>query len=235
MIMFMGDNYMEKCVLLFSGGVDSFIAYHVLKAEHQEIIPLYVNYNGRYTDKELSVVQKLIPSCQINWRTFNFSSFEYGKKAFIKNRNVYLALVASNYSNNIAMAGLKDDNVGDKCPKAFEAMSMLLNTVNDDDVYTVFSPFFFKEKIDIIEWYINNVGDIGLLTKTVSCYDEKYSYCGHCPACFRKFCAFNYCDVPVPMFRNQEMAKEYLEAVDRGEYTCRRAESIKLACKRIGL
>jgi 7-cyano-7-deazaguanine synthase in queuosine biosynthesis len=226
---------MSRNVLLFSGGVDSFIAYHYLEIEGIDVFPLYINYDGRYCKKEYAAVKSLISGVSIDWSTLRLSHLEKGSKAFIKNRNAYLALVASNYAKNIAIAGMGDDNVGDKTPEAFKAMETLLTTINPGETYKVYSPFFRREKIDILEWYLENIGDVDSLLKTVSCYSPNETFCGICPACFRKFCAFSYVDIHVPEFRNKALVKRYLADVDDGKYSNKRAASIRIAARRLNL
>ncbi len=224
----------NKIVLLVSGGLDSFIAWKYLNHVDCTVLPLFINYHGKYTDKELSVCEELYgEELIIDEDTLNFSDKEYGEKAFIKNRNIYLALVASNYGYNICMAGLKDDNVGDKSPEAFTSITNLLNTVNSTDkfTYNVMSPFWNKEKSEIVEWYVNSGFPEGLLLRTTSCYHPHKHYCGECPSCFRKYCALISNGINIPPFRNKKLAKEYLCKAIFGVYTPKRKKSIKTSCK----
>jgi len=225
-----------KCVLLVSGGLDSYIGYHYLKKDGYKVKPLFVNYGGKYSEKEKVVVQKLFPDLIID-NCLNFYGEDSGEKAFIKNRNAYLALVASKYSNAICMAGLKDDNVGDKSPEAFVKMSALLTEINNDTKYgyIVFSPFWRKTKADILHWYLSAGLSVTNLLMTTSCYHPTATYCGECPSCFRRYCAFVSAGVPnfIPMFRNTIMAEEYFNKKD--SYDAERSESIKKACAELGI
>ncbi len=51
-----------KTVLLVSGGLDSYIAYYYLIKDGYEVLPLHINYQGIYSNKELSVVEELFPN-----------------------------------------------------------------------------------------------------------------------------------------------------------------------------
>lgn len=223
-------------ILLVSGGLDSYIACRYLEEVGEACIiePLFINYSGKYTTKELEVCKQLYGKLTIDC-TLNFIDKEIGEKAFIKNRNAYFALIASNYGNEIVMGGLKDDKVGDKSPAAFLAMENLLNTNNSDSRYSVFSPFWRKTKSDIIKWYINSGFAIDDLLQTTSCYHPTEHFCGKCPSCFRKWCAFsdNGISHHLPTFNNNEMVKKYLDNIE--SYDIERQRSIKDAAEKLGV
>lgn len=218
--------------LLVSGGLDSYIAYHYLREIHARLVrPIFIQYSGKYSKKEQKVCEEIFDGLKIV-NTLNFSGEETGEKAFIKNRNAYFALIGSNFSNEICMAGLKDDNVGDKSKNAFLHMSNLLNEINTDGLdYRVFSPFWEMEKAEIIEWYIGKKYSIEDLLTTTSCYHPTKHFCGECPSCFRKFCAFAYNGIAhvLPRFTNKKMADEYNEKAYTGVYTKIRSKSIMRA------
>ena len=222
-------------ILLVSGGLDSYIACRYLEESDTgyAIQPLYIDYRGKYTKKEKAVCERLYPKLLVD-DTFNFNGVESGKKAFIKNRNAYFALIASNYGTTIVMGGLKDDKVGDKSPEAFIAMENLLNTINPHEVFTVFSPFWKKTKSEIIKWYINSGYEINDLLQTTSCYHPTEHFCGKCPSCFRKWCAFSDNNIAhyLPMFKNKELVETYLNNIK--SYDLQRQQSIKDAAKKMG-
>ncbi len=222
-------------VALVSGGVDSFIMHKYLmeNSKNEDIIPLFVYYNGRYNDKEYEAVHRLFSGAVITDRTLNLGDKEFGDKAFIQNRNAYFALVASHYGDKIAMGGLKDDNVGDKTPFAFLKMTELLNTINSPKVFSVFSPFWNKEKIDALEWYLNRGYDRDILQDTLSCYsdDPDIRFCGECPACFRKYCAFKWFGIPIGEFTNLGLVTTYFEEWKNKKG--KRAESIRFVAKEL--
>ena len=45
-------------VLLFSGGIDSYVAWHYLSKPQT----VYFNLKSRYSNKEMKIIRKLIPS-----------------------------------------------------------------------------------------------------------------------------------------------------------------------------
>jgi len=202
-----------KTILLVSGGLDSYIAYKYLEENNCKLLPLFIDYKGLYTSKELKHAKELFPDLIID-NSLDLSGQELTPKAFIKNRNAYFVLVGSKYGHIIAMGGLKDDNVGDKSPLAFLKMQELLNEINPD-IYKVFSPFWRMTKSEIIEWYIQSGNHIEVLLKTTSCYHPTELYCGECPSCFRKYCAFfdNGLGYLLPGFNNLALVKKYVETI----------------------
>ena len=221
-----------KTVLLVSGGLDSYIAWWYLKDDDCDILPLFINYGGMYTDKELWHVKDLYPDL-VEDNSLNFFGQEQ-EDSFIKNRNAYFALVASKYGNQIGMGGLKDDNVGDKSPVAFLKMQDLLNEINPDS-YRVFSPFWRMTKSDIIKWYIKSGRPVETLLKTTSCYHPIVTYCGECPSCFRKYCAFfdNGLAYLLPEFNNHTLVKKYVETITL--YDAERQRSILGVAEYLGV
>lgn len=216
-------------IILVSGGLDSYIGYHYLKKLRKNVTPLFIDYRGSYTSKEKNVCRILFKDLIID-NSLNLHDLEKGEKAFIKNRNAYFALVASQYDTYIAMGGLKDDNVGDKSPLAFIKMAELLNTINEKTHY-VFSPFWRKTKTDIIEWYLQNGYSINDLLQTTSCYDSILHFCGKCPSCFRKWCAFNSLGLSnhLPKFINKHLVRQYISEIKN--YDPVRQDSIVKAAK----
>ena len=90
-------------ILLFSGGMDSYIAYFYLQNKYPSrlITPLYIDYKGKYCKKEMETVKELLPQTVIIQNVFNFSEKEIGDKCYIPNRNLFLASIAAEYGNKV--------------------------------------------------------------------------------------------------------------------------------------
>ena len=217
----------NKIALLFSGGMDSYVAYYYLQKlyPNKTVVPIYIHYGGAYCNKEVIIAKQLLPQTLIIKGEFNLRHLETGEKAFLPNRNLYLITRAAEISPIIFIGGLKDDNVGDKSPKFCVTMSHLL-TISKGEIVWVDSPFWMMEKINVVEWFINYAGKdkaIYHLKRTVSCYDPFKQYCGKCPSCFRKACALAYFDVPME-FYNLKLVHKYMDNIDN--YTPLRKKSI---------
>lgn len=221
--------------LLVSGGVDSFIAYHWLKAtSKREIHPIYIHYGGKYCDKEWEVVQNQFPNVVKNVGVFNFSSMEKGAKAYIPHRNLYMLALAASEFSTVWFGGLKDDNVGDKSAAFCHALSTTLSLSSNTQI-SVDSPFWHKTKSEIVKWLIAYCGRDRaekLLLETVSCYDPTEHHCGQCPSCYRKFCAFTENRINIK-FTNVTLAMEYWK--NRSSYDSARRTSIIRATRKLRL
>jgi 7-cyano-7-deazaguanine synthase in queuosine biosynthesis len=215
-------------VLLFSGGVDSFIAYHYLEKPQT----VYFNLRGRYSLREMKVVKELIPSTIIDG-SLHLGDREKGEKAYIPFRNLLMAAQAVKYSDNVVIVGLQDDVVSDKNEGIFDRFSRLLSDMECREIRLT-SPFWATTKSQIVHWYlmIYGNGTREKLKKTISCYRAgaldgriDYRYCGACPACFRKWVAFGVNGIELP-FHNRELANEYYERASHGYYISSRNHNI---------
>ena len=208
-------------ILLFSGGIDSHIAYHWLEKPPT----LYFNLHTPYSEKEMRVIKELIPDTIIE-DCINLGTRQSGEKAYIPYRNLHLALLANKYSDKIVIAGLKDDMVDDKNKDVFAKWSFLMTTMTGR-IIEVASPFWHRTKEDIVDWYINDYGgERRDLLKTISCYSEEdTNYCGRCPACFRKWCVLVDNGIRLP-FHNKKLSKEYYDRARNNYYLGERNRSI---------
>lgn len=206
-------------ILLFSGGLDSYIAWHYLNYPQT----VYFDLKTPYSKKEIKIVQRLIPSTVID-DSLNLKERQTGENAYVPFRNLYLAMLAYRYSDDIVIAGLKDDYVSDKNELAFLQFSMLLSKLENTKI-TVMSPFWQMTKEDIVKWYIDHFPKENLL-ETVSCYSEEdTNYCGKCPSCFRKWCALKVNGFEID-FYNKKLMDLYLKKAIRGVYDEKRNQLI---------
>jgi len=225
---------MER-VILVSGGLDSFAAYHYYKkySPEDENLPLYIDYKGMYVEKEKETIKDLFgESVDVLSGVFDFSEHEHPTNAFIPNRNAFFALsVLFKYPdvNEIVMGGLNDDNVGDKSPDAFLRMEELLTEISGRRIY-VTSPFWNHNKKDVVKFLVEEGLEEQMLD-TCSCYHpSEERWCGECPACFRRFCAFldaSVIDPKMPFFKNTALMNQYLANID--DYDEDRAYTIEEA------
>ncbi len=209
----------NKPILLFSGGIDSYVAWHFLKKPPT----VYFNLRSRYSAKEMIVVQRLIPGTIID-NSLNLGSREVGENAYIPYRNLHLALLANKYSDTIVIAGLKDDMVDDKNKEVFKDFSYLMTNMMKRKIEVV-SPFWDMTKEQVVKWYLDH-GEFPLtvrekvLLDTISCYSSSSTtYCGKCPACFRKWVALRANGIAKSLlFYNEALMKEYYTKACQGNY-----------------
>ena len=206
-------------ILLFSGGIDSYVAYHYLGKPKT----VYFDLGTPYTKKEIKVITQLIPETIID-HSLNLSSRQVGQNAYIPFRNLYLAMLASKYDDDIVIAGVKDDDVSDKNEQIFDDFTTLLSKLEDRPI-TVTSPFWKMTKEQVVAWYLQRYPADNLFN-TVSCYSEEdTNYCGKCPSCFRKWCALRANNLVVH-FYNKPLMLEYKQKALDGHYIPERNELI---------
>lgn len=204
-------------ILCFSGGLDSLAAYHFL----EEPSTVYFACS-EVADKEIFAIKKLAPNTIIDY-SLNFRGKSLGINAYIPYRNLLFALRAADYSSSIVIAGIKDDNVPDKTPDAFSAMSLVMDMLGKTKI-KVSSPFWEWTKEDIVKYLLmyDNGREIGIST---SCYHPTKNFCGECPSCFRKACACWSFGIDLK-FKNVTLAQVYLQRAREQQYSPERNESI---------
>ena len=182
-------------VLLFSGGIDSVVAYHFLNKPKT----LYVLMDHRYQDKELTCItelQKIIPGLKPDiFFGPKLGMFEEGAKAYISKRNFHLALCASHFGNHIYIVGNKEDIFDDNNRTAYDVMTYAMNQTQSpkEPTITIESPFWDWSKTDIVKWFVDNYPKDyveNVLKTSKSCYDANtLNSCGQCESCRRKYVA----------------------------------------------
>jgi len=208
----------EEMILCFSGGIDSLIAWHYLGK------PKSVFFHCTdYSTIELSSALRLNQGIIID-RSLSLSKIQEGDNAYIPHRNLLFASIASNYGSTVVIAGLKDDMVEDKNPKAFNLMSEVLSATSKKDI-NVLSPFWGMTKAEIVAWFLANVPDAkAMLGISVSCYAGEAN-CGMCPSCFRKACALWENDIKTH-FRDDLLMRHYYNRALQWKYDEARCRSI---------
>lgn len=197
-------------ILLFSGGIDSFVAYHYLNKPKT----IYFDLQTPYSNREKKVVLELIPETIIDC-ALSLNNRQIGNKAYIPFRNLYLAMLACKYADKIVIAGLKDDAVSDKNKPIFREFSKLLSKMENREI-EVLSPFWHFTKEQVVKWYLDNGNSEEELLKTISCYDdeEETNYCGKCPSCFRKWNALRSAGIDISFWNDELMDKYYQSAME---------------------
>lgn len=196
---------MYKQVLLFSGGLDSFIAYHLLnkpKAIHFDI-------GTRYSIYEKETALKLVPDCIVD-ESLNFLGlYENLETSEIPMRNLFTIMVcAVKYSTNIIIGSMADDYMGDNRKDNLQDFATLLSKISNRDI-TVTSPFWNMTKAEAVQEYVKNFGSQGLLD-TYSCFETEEA-CNSCISCLEKNVALFSGGIFVP-FYNMELLSEKAKA-----------------------
>lgn len=236
---------MNKNILLYSSGIDSYIAReYLIKQKHIEHLKcVYFNHGGKYTSYELDKISKL-PFKVIIDDTIKLEDIE-GKDSFIPNRNILFSVLANaRYGDNIWIGGSLSDRVCDNNKKVFDQLSNFLTMMNNR-LIKISSPFWECYKEDMLQWFVKEMeftnGVSKLLHNTFSCFQPipdrimtalisgeiiKYSTneCLKCSACFRKSAALYGIGVFIK-FDNIKIIEKYQREFSRSLVSNRRTEN----------
>lgn len=185
-----------KKVLLYSGGMDSWLMSKLWKPD----IKLYVDMKTRYSENELARVRKE-PDVQVV--EFPLGQWER-EDAIIPLRNLYLAMVACNVTGSedveILIGATAGDRVLDKSPEFVNKTTDLLSYlytpqhwIPEGKKVRVCIDYKQYTKTDLLKMFKEQGGDLEeAFTRSFSCYNPVDGHeCWHCKPCFRKFTAFS--------------------------------------------
>lgn len=236
-----------KDLLLFSGGMDSLIAWEYLKRPDC----LYIDMGHKYANVEKAAVLKLMRSyigekCNIGIADFKLLGNFETEDATIPLRNLYFAMIGVNSGyDRIWIIVQKDEmNIPDRTYTFFIKASALLTMLSGRDIF-VGTPFKQMDKTDMVKWYVKSGKDIEKLKMTWACYHPEefkgpwdprvgattvYRPCANCPACFRRFVAMKLNGIEEEWHGSllkSDIVKTYLERAKKGKnYSAERNKRI---------
>ncbi|GAC05382.1 7-cyano-7-deazaguanine synthase QueC [Paraglaciecola chathamensis] len=213
----------QKVVVIFSGGMDSFTVLNMAVKDGYEVHALSFNYGQRHSKeldyasracKILGVAHKIIDISAIN-ELIGGSSLtsdvdipeghyaeESMKSTVVPNRNMILLSMAVGYAVSLDAnkvyygAHSGDHDIYPDCrPEFVERMNDVCAIANYEKIEIV-SPFLYQSKIDILTAGLNMRLDYGL---TWTCYNGREKACGKCGACQERLEAFEKNDCIDPL------------------------------------
>jgi 7-cyano-7-deazaguanine synthase in queuosine biosynthesis len=175
---------MKSDILLYSGGMDSYIAWHYLGKPRT----LFVDLGHRYRVKEVRAIRDTIPDTEIIPSLF-IGQYEEDD-ANIPMRNLLLVMCAVwEGANRVWLIVQKDEmSIPDRSSIFLTTVGKFLGNLVSRSVF-VATPFAEMDKTDMVKWYMENVGDVDFLLRTVGCFDSGVGHCGNCGSCFRRYVA----------------------------------------------
>ena len=173
-------------VILYSGGLDSFLTRQYLTSKKIDSILLYFNIGARCTGAEIELFNKDDFKSVINEGVTISDVLSLGsmetESAYIPNRNIIAAIAAQSVfdANNIWIGGTLSDRVNDNNDEVFRDLSNLLSKMHQRKI-TITSPFYGEHKCDVVRDYVltngwghyTNQQDArkSLIKATFSCYN----------------------------------------------------------------
>lgn len=218
---------MGNKVLLYSGGMDSWLISKIWKPD----VLLYVNLNGRYNAQEMS---HLPENCKIV--NLDLSAYEREDK-IIPLRNLYLVMLATNYlaedGGEICLGATAGDRVLDKSYVFAEKASDLLTYLYSSQWWNpvaknikIALDFKDKTKVDLVNMYKEIGGTVEeVWEQSFSCYEphDDGTVCYSCKPCFRKAvacwtCGFTgFSDTAINTLYNY-IGTEIMPDINAGKY-----------------
>ncbi len=179
-----------KKVLLYSGGMDSWLIDKIWKPD----VKLFVNIHTKNNELELEKVKKVEGLEIID---FDISRFEVKEdNYFLPLRNLYFVALASNYGDEICLGATGSSTHFDKTQKFAEDAAKLINYLlseKKESNVKIVLPFKDMTKTQLLKLYLEQGGNIETAyTETVSCYNpnDDGTPCMNCSSCASKFVAF---------------------------------------------
>jgi len=211
----------DNMVLLYSGGLDSYIAWEWLKRPKT----FYCAIGHRYQDFELAAIQETIPLTVVD-HSFNLGSWEE-PDANVPMRNALLCMAAAHANSHlnpldiILVVQRGEMTIPDRTETFCNSIGALLTNLNERMIW-VTSPFFHLTKTQMVEWYVQSGFPVEALLKTRSCFngDEKKP-CGACGACFRRWVSLTNNGIKeehVNDITKWSGIKTYIRKMQAGEY-----------------
>lgn len=182
-----------KSILLFSPGIDSFLALKKLEKNNKTPTQL-IHYalGSRYSYAELYHIQKLMIPVSVD-TSLTLTDIEKDN-AYIPNRNLLMAMhAAGKYDADIVyIGGTLSDRVSDNNESIMNNLSNVVSESLNKKV-TITSPFWNEYKVELAKEFSEQNSNAGIILQgTFSCYkpienkEKEPVECNRCKACFRK-------------------------------------------------
>jgi len=231
----------RRPVLMFSGGLDSLIAWFALGKPKAVHVHLGHRYGASEYFTSMSLAKRLGMDLIIEKRLY--LGDQESPDAYIPMRNLFLAMIGALYGDDIYLVFQKgEQSIPDRSPEFLDKASEMLSFLNERRI-VVDSPFHNMTKSGMIRWYLDQGNEkcpVDVLYKSFSCFgsDSTKVPCGECAACFRRWVAFENNGLSLALRADiKEWAgiPGYIKRVKAGEYDLDRAREIEGVLRRHGL
>lgn len=182
-------------VLLYSGGLDSYI----LAALYKPDVLLHVNLEGRYGATETDMLERPAGAPRVTYVDLPLGFLEDRESLILPGRNAVLALVASSYGDRVWLGATAGDRTRDKDPEFARLMTELFAHIYGEQWWlpagrhvSVELPIKDFTKRELVRLYLNaGLDRDALVHETFSCYAPNAfgEACAACKPCIRKWVA----------------------------------------------
>lgn len=224
---------MKNIVILYSGGLDSFIMHKLASSQNANVKCVYYAHGCDGETQEIKTLPNFVDIRNIDWLNDNITAKEkigdFAGAIYIPGRNlVFSALAASQELPDEVWMGTQIDEIDESATdksmtfkkKTSELLSYVLSPFVPTGVKIVF-PFVERRwnKVQSVRWAIENGVTQEELISTVSCWHpaEDGTPCGECRQCFKRYFVFglngfgeHYKSPPLQSDASVEMLRIYL-------------------------
>lgn len=180
-------------VLLYSGGMDSWLIDRLWRPD----IRLYFPMSTRYGDQELDRISDTRDDVELDWKLYDLGELER-EDSIIPLRNLYMVMMAANYGDVIQLGATYGDRVLDKSPEFATMTTNLLTFLYQAQHWTeartieVRVDFKDRTKVELVREFKDQGGDLEeAWNGSFSCYlPTNDEICWQCKPCVRKVIAF---------------------------------------------
>jgi 7-cyano-7-deazaguanine synthase len=212
-----------RTVVIFSGGIDSTVLLHDLRAQAAEVLALSIDYGQRHRT-ELDHARRIADNLGVEWRLADLSAIspllagssqtsgdvpvphghyaeETMKQTVVPNRNMIMLAVAGGWAisrraDRVAYAAHSGDHTiyPDCRPEFAQAMDHALGLADWHRIH-LHCPYVTLTKAQIVA----RGAELGVdFAATWSCYEGGTLHCGRCGTCYERREAFHLAGVPDP-------------------------------------
>jgi len=210
--------------IMYSGGLDSFIAWHFAIKSGFKPEAVFVDLGHPYAWKEWEAIQNMPKEIRPEVKKIDFTSLfsvigDRMDNQIIPSRNVFLGVLGSMLNERVwinALDGEQNGKEHDKSFRFFADTTELLSFTNSyfQERTTIETPFSHLSKAETIKWAIDNGIPEESLFQTTSCYDDSHRKCGKCLTCYKRKVAFLLNDIDEPGYLVDPFEQEYAKELD---------------------
>lgn len=218
---------MSNLALMYSGGLDSLIAYHYARASQRfdTITCVHVRFGQAYSEKEYQAITRVgdwYPKVEIiDIEGLMPLIARRLSNQIIPSRNVLLSVIGSMIADTVwinALDGEQNGKEHDKSDRFFADTQSLLSFTNEffQADTKIETPFRHMSKGETITWARDFGIPLDVLFETTSCYHAELQKCGECLTCVKRYLAFLENDIYEPDYANDPLASAYFEELKQG-------------------
>lgn len=202
----------KKICLLYSGGLDSYIMYHIAKQETDDVVAIYYDHGQPVAEEEMKLLPDFVQVRRVDWMSEdNAPRAQPGRRegaVMIPGRNMAMAVLCAcqELPDEIWIGALKGETHKKGTDKNFiflEKMHELVNYVLGPfkaDGIKFHYPLAERglDKLGEVKWALANGLTKEQLMATRSCHDPRYHACGNCFQCIKRWSVFGECGFEEP-------------------------------------